>query len=334
MPKIGRPKIKRKVVFCSYCNKKIKIRVTENRKYCSLDCHYKNNNGENNSSKRLDVREKISKKLQGRINFWSKRCIVCGRLKNKDFHICPTEEELKRIYSNPIRNRKLSKILKNRKITWCNKLSETRKKLYAEGKIVNWNKGKIGLQVAWNKGLRKGVDEKMKSCGNHSYNKISNILKIKNKDPEFMKKRLMACIKKPNKKELFLDDILQSYFPNKYRYIGNGQFIIGTKNPDFINMDNKTIIELFGDYWHSYNITKLDNKTNESNRINYFKKYGYNTLIIWEHELKNLQLLIKKIESFISQNKGELAEALPMENIQSPIGNIQLSKLSANLVSP
>jgi len=34
-----------------------------------------------------------------------------------------------------------------------NKISQTKERLYAEGKLIPWNKGKKGLQIAWNKGL-------------------------------------------------------------------------------------------------------------------------------------------------------------------------------------
>jgi len=41
----------------------------------------------------------------------------------------------------------------------------------------------------------------------------------------------------------------------------------------------KKLIELYGDYWHK--------GQNPQKRINYFKKYGFKTLIIWEKEYKN-----------------------------------------------
>ena len=33
-------------------------------------------------------------------------------------------------------------------------------------------------------------------------------------------------------------------------------------------------------------------------RINYFKKFGYSVLIIWENELKNIEQLKNKIKKF------------------------------------
>ena len=37
----------------------------------------------------------------------------------------------------------------------------------------------------------------------------------------------------------------------EYDFVGDGKIMIGTKNPDFINIKIKKIIEVFGDYWHT-----------------------------------------------------------------------------------
>ena len=103
--------------------------------------------------------------------------------------------------------------------------------------------------------------------------------------PEIREKRirnsLKACHHKPNKKEKELYSMLQFLFPNEYSINVNGEImILGNKVPDFVNTNGqKKVIELYGDYWHR--------NDKEEDRINYFKKFGYNTLIVWEHELKN-----------------------------------------------
>jgi hypothetical protein len=96
---------------------------------------------------------------------------------------------------------------------------------------------------------------------------------------------------KPNKKELFLDEILQDLFPGEYRFVGDGQFILAGKCPDFMNVNGqKKLIELFGDYWHR--------GENPEERIALFREYGYETLVIWEREMKDLILLEIKLDSF------------------------------------
>lgn len=75
------------------------------------------------------------------------------------------------------------------------------------------------------------------------------------------------------------------------------------RNPDFIDEERKLIIDLFGDYWHGeeFRLANKDFSTNlehEQNRINHFKNHGYDCLIIWEHELKDLDQVIQKIKNF------------------------------------
>jgi very-short-patch-repair endonuclease len=66
-------------------------------------------------------------------------------------------------------------------------------------------------------------------------------------------------------------------------------------NPDFICNPKKKIIELYGDYWHSLpRYKKLDKK-----RIEVYSKYGFQTLVIWEHELKNIIQVVNKIRNFL-----------------------------------
>lgn len=111
-------------------------------------------------------------------------------------------------------------------------------------------------------------------------------------DKEYVK-RVMAKYK-PNKPETFLINLLNGLMPNEYKYVGNGEVIIAGKNPDFVNVNGqKKIIELFGDYWHR--------GQNPEDRINTFKPYGWDTLVIWERELKNIPALKEKLLQFNSK---------------------------------
>jgi very-short-patch-repair endonuclease len=94
----------------------------------------------------------------------------------------------------------------------------------------------------------------------------------------------------PNKPEKLLIKLL----PKSFKYVGNGSFWINKFNPDFIDLKNKKIIELFGDYWHNLK----NNKFRDKLRLKAYKKYGYQVLIIWEHELKNVIKLINKLGDF------------------------------------
>ncbi len=109
------------------------------------------------------------------------------------------------------------------------------------------------------------------------------------KNPDYISKQIKLRDFKQNKLELFFESWLDENFPNTWKYVGDGQFIISTKCPDFVSINGKKqIIELYGNYWHK--------DDNPQDRIDLFSKYGYKTLIIWEREIKNLNLVKEKIE--------------------------------------
>jgi len=131
---------------------------------------------------------------------------------------------------------------------------------------------------------------------------ISNIIKeLHKKRPDILRKKL--CIKKPNKKELIIDSLIQ-IVTNDFKY--NGDFslgiCIGGKVPDWVNVNGqKKVIELFGRAFHDPKFTFRKNipyhQTYEGT-IEHYKKYGFDCLIIWDDELKNPGRVLKKICEF------------------------------------
>jgi len=128
---------------------------------------------------------------------------------------------------------------------------------------------------------------------------FKNIVKMLNKrnwaDPKLrdlmVTKAIMASHVRPNKSEIKLIELLNRIVPHEYRYVGDGQVVLGGRNPDFINCNGKKkLIELWGYFWHK--------DDNPQDRINHFKKYGFDTLIIWEDELLDKALIEGKIKEF------------------------------------
>jgi len=121
-------------------------------------------------------------------------------------------------------------------------------------------------------------------------------------DPVFVAEQMRTRYICPNKPEKFIYKLLQQLFPNQYKFVGDGKdkdFIIAGKCSDFININGqKKIIEMFGDYWHGEKKTGIPNEQHEQERIDLFAQHGYQTLIIWEHELEDSVLLEKKLEDF------------------------------------
>ena len=99
----------------------------------------------------------------------------------------------------------------------------------------------------------------------------------------------------PNKPEIILNNLLNILFKKDYKYVGDGKFILDGFNPDFINVNGqKKIIEMYGDYWHN----KSSYIERDKRRLKSYLKFGYQTLIVWEHELKDLNYIAGKLIAF------------------------------------
>lgn len=121
-------------------------------------------------------------------------------------------------------------------------------------------------------------------------------------DPDFVKKQIKAHHVKQNKVEKNLENILNKILPNEYKFVGDGEFILGGKCPDFLNINGKKkLIELYGEYWHGEEKTGITKENAENERINHFKQFGFNTLIIWENELKEQSILQTKLINFTTK---------------------------------
>jgi len=177
-------------------------------------------------------------------------------------------------------------------------------------------------QIPWNKGLTKETDIRVRQSGisigkvkkgkplsekqiqANRIRKVGKKASVESKanyrraarkrcleDEEYWKNLHKSLNLKPNQQEKKLNQILQTLFPNEYEYVGDLSFIVGGKNPDFVNVNGqKKIVELYGDYWHR--------NDDPEERIQLFRNYGFETLVIWERELKNEPRLVSKLKRF------------------------------------
>ena len=173
------------------------------------------------------------------------------------------------------------------------------KKLWKERKQSNWRpknfKGGFSYCIDCHKQTHSWVAKRCASCASRIKAKQSW------KNPKFRKlmtKQLLNNQQKaiqglrlhPNKPEKILITIL----PDSFTFVGNGKVMISRFNPDFIDIKNKRIVELYGDYWHNLKSYKERDKR----RALEYKKEGYKLLIIWEHELKDITKVKQKINNF------------------------------------
>ena len=113
---------------------------------------------------------------------------------------------------------------------------------------------------------------------------------------EKMKKMWEAIGQRPTRPELEMINIIE-LFSLPLKYVGDFSFYIGTKNPDFIDtLGLNKVVEVFGDYWHSEG-----RQEGEKERIKQLAKYGWECLVIWEHELKQLsnEEIVEEIRGYL-----------------------------------
>lgn len=135
----------------------------------------------------------------------------------------------------------------------------------------------------------------MRKQGKTLKNRMNNDPKLKQMYRDILKKATRFLIKKQNHKEKQIENILNNILPNEYKYVGNNKVLIERFNPDFINCNGKKkIIELYGTYWHNLPNYKIRDKR----RLKTYRKYGYDTLIIWENELEKQDELKQRILMF------------------------------------
>ena len=121
--------------------------------------------------------------------------------------------------------------------------------------------------------------------------KTSDRLKRCWESPEYRTKQMNSRRCKPNKLEKVFQELLDRNFPGVWKYVGDGQLIIGGKCPDYLNINKKnSLIELFGSYWHT--------EEEIEPRTLHFNEYGYSLIVVWEHELKDNEKLLSKLRGY------------------------------------
>lgn len=103
---------------------------------------------------------------------------------------------------------------------------------------------------------------------------------------------------RPSSAESKVNKILETYFSNNWKYVGDGQFIIGGLCPDFININGRKLaIDVFGDYWHGKGANR--SASYEPYRQKVLSKYGFQLLVIWERELQDKAKVVEKVQKFM-----------------------------------
>lgn len=113
----------------------------------------------------------------------------------------------------------------------------------------------------------------------------------KNPSEELLKRILKRRI--PSSLEVQFQNIIDRY-KLPYKYVGNGSFILGSYNPDFINTNSEKIaVEVYARYYKRRN--KISIEEWKEKRLEVFESYGWKLLFFDETEVteKNVLKLLR-----------------------------------------
>ena len=83
-----------------------------------------------------------------------------------------------------------------------------------------------------------------------------------------------------------------TYLYSRICAYNNGWFVLGGKIPDFVAVDGqKKLVELFGEAYHT--------SDEELERVVYFARFGWQTLVVWASELR-LPETVDKVRVFMN----------------------------------
>lgn len=187
-------------------------------------------------------------------------------------------------------------------------MSKTRKRLIKGGKVKAFGHGqsrpkKIPFKgrkhtkktkKIMSKKAKLRIGEKNSFYGKHHSKKTKETIGNKchkrwqNKEyrEKIIKSSLKGLMKRPTSLEIEMIKIIEK---NKlpYTYVGDGSFLVGYKNPDFVNTNGEKIcVEVANTIHHDKNY--------EGKRIKYFAEWGWKCIVFWTNKL-NEKEVIKKI---------------------------------------
>lgn len=124
--------------------------------------------------------------------------------------------------------------------------------------------------------------------------KMSEISKERWKDEEYAKRVLKRLSVRPTSYEqCFIDFCEKHNLP--FRYTGDGSFLIGSKNPDFVDCERKIAVEVFCDYFKIKEKGGVNNYKRE--RQVEFAKRGWTTIFLGKNELFDEDKLLNTLIS-------------------------------------
>ncbi len=269
---------KKVVISCEYCQKQKEIppcRYNRGQRCCSQKCSFLNRKGKfipwnRGMRKGVKTPSKFNNCIicKNQILYQRKYCKDCLILRRKDIF---KESSLRMKYNNPMKKEDI-----------CIKQSGTRKRLFEEGKLNRYFMRNIPIEQ------KKELAEKHRLMMIEQWKKpsfrdkvITNWLKATQNQPSSYEKNFMKICEDNN-------------LP--FKYVGNGAFLLGGKNPDFVNEEKKVCIEVYASFMKIKEFGTIENW--KKIREDYFKKYGFVTIFFNEKEYNDTNYILEKLAIF------------------------------------
>jgi very-short-patch-repair endonuclease/endogenous inhibitor of DNA gyrase (YacG/DUF329 family) len=266
---------------CQNCGKEFEVIRWEaekaGRKFCSIECYW-----ESMRQERVQV-----------------VCLNCG----KEFEVKSAEASYRKFCSTKCRKeyngkQMLVKCLncgREFKVLPC-KAKNGRGKFCSRECYYRY----VKTSESWK---RKVSEEVRKRWQDPDYKKrVLEKIRITVQDPVYRDKKVRRCMEalqiKPNGLEKTVCELLQSYFTNEWKYVGDGKVFIAGYVPDFIHREKKWLIEVNGDYWHRFS----DAKERDRKKKRAYERCGYRVLEVWEKDVRKdpLKVVDVIVEHFYS----------------------------------
>ena len=186
------------------------------------------------------------------------------------------------------------------KIPW----NKGKKDVYSEKTLEKMRMSKLGQgHPQTSESIQKISDERKKLWQNPIYrNEMLNLMNSEEyrrkqtentkaiwQDPEFREKTIKAIFKGSHKRPTSLEQQMLAIIEKHslpYRYTGDGSFLIGYKNPDFVNTNSqKVCIEVANIFHHAEDY--------EQKRKDHFRKWGWECIVFRTDKLDEKEILKK-----------------------------------------
>jgi endogenous inhibitor of DNA gyrase (YacG/DUF329 family)/G:T-mismatch repair DNA endonuclease (very short patch repair protein) len=328
----------RVTLICLGCGEEFEVRksdLRQNRKFCSWECYLRYINSEEGRKQMCEIARIVAQKKKKCVKI---KCSYCG----KEF-----EAILSLAGSRKFCSKKCAGLAKRKKVKiichGCGREFESEEWLVKKGY------GKFCSRECWRRYLNSEEGRVMKS-------KITSALwqnpEFRQKttrvwhDPcfraEFIKKVVKAREVRPTRLEKVVNDLLQGYFPGEWVYVGDGKITVEGFIPDFVHKEQKWIIEVNGDYWHSL----PENRKRDKVKTKVYVKNGYKVFEIWESEVySDPKSIVGKVLSFFygrfrwissdgdSEGWAQKAVNTPVQSAASDIAALTGWKIAGRLRS-